>query len=843
MVRKDLSFFVVLCLILYLASAYVLKTSRLRNGVKLHAARTVSNALDSPSVVVLSNTNYESNPMDSPSVVINGQASAAAINIYDSPGVIVLNKGMETVNGLDSPGVIFVGLDDAAKENAMKSPSLQFTSESKTKSALPLSLVVGHETLKSAMILLAVNPNIGGLVITGGKGTGKSAMAKALHRIMPPIEVIKGSKYNIAPDSLDDQIDDFLKEEMEERGKKLSDYETEVVPCPFVQVPVNVMEDRLFGSVDVQKTLQTGETVFTPGLLASAHRGVLYVDDINLLDTELTTVLLQALTDGYVLVEREGISVRYPCKPILIATFNTEGDDLKDSFLDRIGIALSADAEDLTPEQKVKAVNTVINFETGAMNQKELADAYEKEEQLKSAIVFAREYLKTTKISQDQIRYLCEEAIRGGCQGHRAEIVAAKVALAAAALEGEGVVKADDLRLAVRVAIVPRSQYADQIEDNEELFPPPPPPAARAPQPQNQDNNDQKNEENKDEEDKDDKDKEDEEEDEDDQEESGEPSIPEEFIFDAVKVNLENDLTKFGGRQKSGKGGKSGLLYSRDRGRFVRPVFPKEGEPLRLAIGATLREAAKNQGARRAASADPSSKKLIIEPSDVRAKLMARKSGCLLIFLVDASGSMAINRMNAAKGAALGLLMEAYQSRDKIALIPFQGQKAEVLLPPTRSIALAKNRLDIMPCGGGSPLAHALTLAIKTGLNAMSTGDVGRSVVVLISDGRANIPLDVSLGKITEEELKTKKPQTDAEKKEERNKLKEEVIRIAAAIGELPNFNLLVIDTENKFVSTGVAKEIADVAGGRYHFIPKASSDAMKRITSDAVSSLRKQNR
>lgn len=275
------------------------------------------------------------------------------------------------------------GIKESALKNAMTSPSLQVTSESKTSLDIPLSLVVGQETIKSALILLAVNPNIGGIAIAGGKGVGKSIMARAMHRVMPPIEVVKGSEYNVAPDAREEQMDDFLVKRLRAEGKTVKDLDTEVVTCPFVQVPVNVMEDRLFGSVDVKRTLELGayflhfvllasihllytpfgvhlgETVFTPGLLASAHRGMLYVDDINLLDADLTTMLLQAITDGFVLVEREGISVRYPCKPVMVATFNPEDSELKDVFLDRIGIALNADTEPLTMEERIKAVEQV----------------------------------------------------------------------------------------------------------------------------------------------------------------------------------------------------------------------------------------------------------------------------------------------------------------------------------------------------------------------------------------------------------------------------------------------------------------------------------------------------
>jgi len=694
-----------------------------------------------------------------------------------------------------------------------------------TKLDMPLSLVVGYETIKTALIMLAVNPNIGGLCIAGGKGTAKSVMARALHRIMPPIEVVKGSEYNIDPGSDEGQVDDFLKRTLSKEGKKLTDLPTEVITCPFVQVPVNVMEDRLFGSVDVKKTLETGETVFTPGLLANAHRGILYVDDVNLLDIDLTTSMLQAITDGFVIVEREGISVKYPCKPLLIATLNPEDSELKDVFLDRIGIALNADTEPLTMEERVEAVEKVLAFSEGRIPPAELKDIYEKEEQLKSTIVFAREYIKGTKLKNEQLMYLCEEAIRGGCQGHRAEIAAARVALASAALE-DSPVRADDLRMAVKLAIVPRSKFRQQMED-QEMMPPPPPPPSKQPSPQN--NADKEN--NQDEEEKDDENKDEDDKDDDDQEEQGEPDVPEEFVFEAEATDVGDDMLKFGGRQKAGKGGKSGLIFSRDRGRYLRPVLPKEGEPTRVAIDATLREAAKNQVWRRAEAValgkDPS--RIFLEPSDVRAKLMARKAGSLLIFAVDASGSMALNRMNAAKGAACGLLTEAYQSRDKIALIPFQGQSAEVLLPPTRSISLAKNRLDMMPCGGGSPLAHALTQAVRTGVNAMGSGDVGRCVIVLISDGRANVPLAVSTGEAPDEaeaaaavgadgKPAEKKKLTDAEKKEQRTFLKDEVLGIARQIGSMPTFKLLVIDTENKFVSTGVAKEIAEAAGVRSLF-------------------------
>lgn len=209
---------------------------------------------------------------------------------------------------------------------------------------------------------------------------------------------------------------------------------------------------------------------------------------------------------------------------------------------------------------------------------------------------------------------------------------------------------------------------------------------------------------------------------------------------------------------------------------------------------------------------------------------MARKAGSLIIFVVDASGSMALNRMNAAKGAAISLLAEAYKSRDKISLICFQEREADVLLPPTKSTAMAKARLEQMPCGGNSPLAHALQSAILTGINAQKSRDVGKVVVVLISDGRANIPLCVSLG----EEFEPSADPDSKDGKPSRKYLKDEVLALAKKLGSLSGFNLLCVDTENKFVSTGLLKEVADHALGKYYQI-KADHKTIASVTSQAL--------
>jgi len=700
----------------------------------------------------------------------------------------------------------------------------------------PLSMIVGQDAIKQALLLASVNQRMGGVVISGGKGTAKSVMARALHQLLPPIEIIKDSPFNIDPEG-EFGLDDFTKTSLLKGGTPLAERETEIISCPFVQVPLNVMEDRLIGSADLEESIKTGKTVFSPGLLAKAHRGVLYVDDINLLDEEAANILLGVVSEGYVTVEREGLSLKYPCQPLLIATFNPDEGELRDHLLDRIAVALSADAQKLEIEQRVEAVMSVLDFASNGKQKTEEAEetlktAISNEDDLKTAIIFAREYIKDLKVAPSQIQYLCEEAIRAGCQGHRAEIYACEVARASAALEGRQVTS-EDLRLAVKLAIAPRGTFINTPMDEDDMMPPPPPP----PPPPQMDDQNQDQDEDQDEEEEEDLDEPEDEDEEDNEDEAPDvPDVPQEFMFDVDSTPMDPDLIEFSSRERGGKGGGRGLIFSQDRGRYIKPMLPK-GRVVRLAVDATLRAAAPYQKSRRerAIGTKYEDRGVHIEQGDVRTKKMARKAGSLIIFVVDASGSMALNRMNAAKGAAVSLLTEAYQSRDQIALIPFQGEAADVLLPPTKSITMARKRLEQMPCGGGSPLAHALQTACLTGINAQKSGDVGKVVVVLISDGRANVPICVSMG----EEFDEDADENAKDGKPSRQYLKDEVLACAKQLGSLQGFNLLCIDTENKFISTGLAKDIANAAQGKYHQITKADGSAIASVTSQALNQIK----
>ena len=658
----------------------------------------------------------------------------------------------------------------------------------------PLNAVVGQPAIRTALLLLAVDPGLGVVVIAGRLGTAKTVMARALHALLPPIRVIRHSCCNADPRAPADWDDATWAH----RARISRTPVSALVPTPFVTVPLGVSEDRLLGSVDVEASMRRGRPVFQPGLLAEAHRGVLSVDDINLLERGLATLLFAAVAAGFNQVEREGISFRHPCRPLLIATCNPAEGEMPPHVIDRFAMPLFADAP-LTLEDRVEAVERVLQHADDP-------EAFWNRHRpgldlLRQGVIAGRRQLGRVRLAPAQVRYLVEEANRAGTEGHRAELFAVRVARAHAALQGRRTVNAGDLRLAVELVILPRAAVL--------AVPPATPPAP--PEENDREPSDRSAPEDGPPP----------------ESTGGEPpsgGIPEEFLFSPEGVLLDPKLLAMAsrGHRRHGKAGGRGTVLSQERGRYVKPVLP-HGPIRHVAIDATLRAAAPHQRARRRALANQrhgTKGHLLLREDDLRVKLLARKAGALVIFVVDASGSMALNRMQAAKGAVLQLLGEAYRSRDQVALISFRGRRAEVQLPPTRSITAASRRLERLPCGGGSPLAHGLALAVRVGQNARASKDVAEVILVLISDGKANVSLGRSLAS----------GDADGPETLGLEGIRQEVMGLADAIRSLA-MELLVIDTGPLHGARGLGQELARHGGGRYEPLPRASQREIAATT------------
>jgi len=521
---------------------------------------------------------------------------------------------------------------------------------------LSFAEIVGMDVAKQALLLLAVNPALAGVAIAAPVGSGKSTLARAFAALLP-------------------------------------------AGTPFVELPVGATEDSVLGGLDLEATLAAGRRVIARGLLARAHGGVLYADGLNLLDERAIAHLISALSDGVVRVERDGLSEVHPARFLLVGTYDPVEGEVRRGLLDRIGLIVP-----LLPQTGERERAEVVRRNLAHPPN---GDAEDETTMLRAMIADAREHLPTVHIAEEQMQALVQTALSLGVEGNRADVFAVQAALAKAALDGREAVDDDDLKLAVRLVLLPRAtrmpaQEAPEQRERETT------PHAQGDQP-------------------------------------GDPNTPapaqatlEELLLEAAAVDLPAGLLDlpFAGKRRS-HGGSRGAALSSRRGRFVRAVA---GDPRgqRIALLPTLIAAAPWQKVRRAERNVGA--RLDIRREDIRVKRFRDKAGTLYIFVVDASGSMAINRMREAKGAVVRLLQDAYVHRDQVGLIAFRGQQAQVLLEPSQSVERAKRALDVLPTGGGTPLASALLAAWRMAQQARARG-IAQVTLVLMTDGRGNVPL------------------------------------------------------------------------------------------------------
>ena len=575
-------------------------------------------------------------------------------------------------------------------------------------SGFPFSAIVGQPQLKLALMLCAVDPTLGGVLIRGDKGTAKSTAARALAEVLPQIGRVAGCAFNCAPGVPGEFCAVCL------------DAGAVAVPStvPFVTLPLGATEDRVLGTLDLDRALQGEKKAFMPGLLAAAHRGILYIDEVNLLADHLVDVLLDVAAMGVNSVQREGLAIRHAARFTLIGTMNIEEGDLRPQLLDRFGLMVEVTAP-REKTQRAEVVRRRIAFEADPAAYAAAWSA--QQQQVGAQLATAQRLLAGVVLDDallDLISHLCCEF---DVASLRADIVMHKAARALAALDGRSSVTAADVRSAAELVLPHRRRRKpfeqpgldqDRLDDlMREAEPQPQTPEGPD---SGHDQHDGDGEESP---------RDDRRNDEQNREAAGDGG---EQLFAASASTAAPPRIAVEARATlaSLPVGRRSVAQDAPHGRVLRAV-PDE-RPTSLAIAATVRSAVLR---------DPSHPK--VERGDLHQQVRAGKHANLIMFVVDASGSMAAQRrMEAVKGAIMTLLTDAYQRRDEVAVIAFRGDAAQVLLAPTRSVDRAEQGLAALPTGGRTPLPHALQLALDTAATAQLP-----PLLVLLSDGRANVAL------------------------------------------------------------------------------------------------------
>jgi len=646
----------------------------------------------------------------------------------------------------------------------------------------PFAAIVGQEKMKRALILNAISPQIGGVLIRGERGTAKSTAARALAALLPQIDVVDGCPFHCDPDSRETLCDDcrvrLARENTLPRVKRRTQ---------FVDLPVSATEDRVVGTLDIEQAIKKGERHFEPGVLAAANRGLLYVDEVNLLDDHVVDLLLDSAAMGVNVVEREGISFSHPARFILVGTMNPEEGELRPQLLDRFALCVEIRGI-VDPVPRAEILRRRVMYD---QDPKLFYEQWKLQEKaLSERIVRARHLLPRVAYAEDDLLTITELTAEFEVDGHRADIVILKAALAHAALEGREAINKVDILVAAELALphrLKRKPFQEtevqferlegrlemaragalaeaEVEASPEAVKknaPPAEPSEVVPPV------------------------------------AGVPlkghhadGMPLSYIRQADKPveigspirlrRLETPLDRMV-RQSHGK--RSSTRTARQRGRYI-THRDAEGQFTDVAFDATLRQAAPHQIHR--SRADTA---LAIRAADLRRKVRVRRAANLILFVVDASWSMAAaERLRAAKGAIVSLLTDAYQKRDQVGLITFQKEDANLLLAPTSSLELAKEVLRDVPVGGKTPLSAGLLLAHQVFTRERRKNPDVMPLLILVTDGGGNVSI-------------TGLPP------------QEEALRMAGLI-KRSNISAVVINVEHETLDRGLAQDLADKMGG-----------------------------
>jgi magnesium chelatase subunit D len=612
----------------------------------------------------------------------------------------------------------------------------------------PFTAIVGQEDLKLSLLLNAINPLIGGVLIRGHKGTSKSTAVRGLAELAPEIEVVEGCPFSCDPDDWEHMCEDCLRRE---RGSLT----TVRRRMRLTEMPLNVSEDRVVGSLDLERAIKTGEKRFEPGVLAAANRGILYIDEVNLLDDHIVDVILDAAAMGRNMVEREGISFSHPSRFILVGTMNPEEGELRPQLQDRFGLCVEIEGIAEAP-LRVEVIKRREDFDRDP--KAFIARYAEAQQSMTERIADARKRVDMVRISDEMMGKIVDIASAMEVHGHRADITITKAALTLAAYGQRDEVEEEDVRTAAHLSLLHRlrtsplrdgektkssmseviseSLKKNRIEPEETTQRIIKPSPTVAP---------------------------------DSKELSGKVIVPngapspekaevlwlctpseDESIspigrtFNINRLTLSHVLRQrnyvYTKNPSRGLRGMTSPKTLGPQGRHIRNTWPRPNYH-QIALNATLTAAAPMQRQRRGPGETPS--RLQIEPWDLRFRVCCSPAGRLVLFVVDASGSMGTqNRMAATKGAILSLLSHVYQYRERVGLITFRGQKAVSNLDPTRSVELASRRLEELPTGGTTPLPAGLDLAHKIVERERLREPCVSPLLIVVTDGRANISLE-----------------------------------------------------------------------------------------------------